>query len=383
MVRNRITKYKSIISAFLEKKEAVVVIFLWIIIQAALIIFHGITTDGEAARVIREANNLLNKEGLSATIYYLYLIEIILIVINIKVGLGFWLLVAFQLLLNAVALIKFKHFLEVFTQSKSIAYLGSLLLILCFPYQQYNSYLYTESIFFSVSIIYSCLLLQYKQIGLNESVLIIFFLLLLCITRPSGIFFFAATCVYIFFLFSRSLGIGMKIILFFSLSTITLVLVNFLMGLGGPIDILFPFKKQMIICDVSTNILGAATYQIKTDNSIFGLFNYATRFPSDFLTLGWRRLGAFFGLTRPYYSFFHNSFLILYFYTLYILIIVNLVRNIRRLPLTFIYLLSIIAIFGLSVIASCDEWSNRFFLVLTPFLIISASYLFSKIPSVK
>ena len=192
---------------FFERYALLILVLLWSAAQAILTYGHGIVTDGEAIRKIIEAKNLANSEGLSSNSMYLYLTEISLIFISIKSGLGYWFVVAIQLVLNLVALLYFYKFLLRFNNSGLIAFVGTLLLILCFPYQQYNSFLYTESIFFSLSIIYSCFLLETKKIGFRSISFITLFLIFLCITRPSGIFFVAATIVYLFFLLAKTVDL--------------------------------------------------------------------------------------------------------------------------------------------------------------------------------
>ena len=286
--------------------------------------------------------------------------------------------VGIQLAVNLFALLYFFKFLENFTQSKLIGFAGTILLVCCIPYQQYNSFLYTESIFFSLTIIYSCFLLSLKKINYKNIALIIILLSLLCITRPSGIFFVATTIIYLFFRATLKMDFWKKVILFTAIVAVALLLLNAMMGAGGRIDILLPFNEQMIICEVPTNILGLQNNAVKTDNSISGLVGYILHHPQNFFKLGVLKLKAFFGVVRPFYSTAHNIVLGAYFYSLYVCIFLLLLRKIKQLPIESIYLFSVIIIFALSVLLSCDEWGNRFFMTITPFLIALAMYVFVK-----
>jgi hypothetical protein len=151
-----------------------------------------------------------------------------------------------------------------------------------------------------------------------------------------------------------------------------LFLLNYLMGTGGGIQILVPFKEEQVICEVPTKTASALNDNRAEENSIAGLLNYVIENPQTFFRLAWLKSKAFFGLTRSYYSTGHNLFVAGYFYSLYVLILFGITRFWRKLPGSYLFLLALTAIFWLAVIFSCDEWHNRFFLTLTPFFILAA-----------
>ena len=363
---------------FIKKNSLLLLIALWFLIQAIILYTQGIKTDGESFKPIGEAENLFSGKGLSAYSYYMYFTEIFLIYLKIKTGAGYEAVIAVQLILNFSALIYFYKFMNFFYQSKVIAFTGGCLLLVCVPYQIYNTFLYTESVFFSLSLVYSCYLLKIKKLSAINILIIFLFLLLLCITRPSGIFFMAATIVYLFFFISKTINPLLKGIIFIALSCFALIILNYLMGAGGAIDIILPFKDERIICDVPTLPYNLHLDIIPEGNSLKGLAYYVTHNFPQFFRLAMLKSKAFFGLVRPYYSTFHNTSLILYFYPLYVLILITIFKIKRKLPLAFIYFITLISIFWLSVVFSCDEWHNRFFLTLVPFFIIPALYLFNK-----
>ena len=359
----------------MHKKWELALIVAWAIMQCYLLYPGGMIISGEAVRVIREAHNLAGSGHFSTPVYFTYLTEISLIYLKLKLGTGFGFITAIHLLLNLFALITLYRFMFEFYSSKKIAFAGCFLLILCFPYQQYNSFLYTESIFFSLSIIYSCYLLKIKTFSFFEIIKLLLWLTLLCITRPTGIFFFGATIIYWFAGSSAHLNIVARTVIFLLFSAAGLFIVNYLMGTGVGINILLPFKEEHIICDVPTKVFNDGTVNIN-DNSLQGLFGYISRHPGQVSRLAYLRSKAFFGLKRKYYSFGHNLFITGFFYSLYIFSLLALFKHRRNIPVTFIYLYAVVFIFWLAVIFSCDEWHNRFFLTLTPFFILPALYFF-------
>lgn len=363
---------------FIKKKGLILLIIFWLLVQAFLLITQGINTGGESINKIQEAENLISGKGLSSKSDYLYLTEIFLIFLKLKAHAGYGAVIAIQLILNLSALIYFYKFLNSFYSSKILSFTGCLILLACFPYQIYNTFLYTESIFFSLSLIYSCYLLQLKKLSLPNIFILFLFLFLLCITRPSGIFFMAATIVYLFFFISKTINPVVKAAVFITVSCFALFILNYLMASGGGIDILLPFKDERVICGIPTLSYNADIKTVQNGNSLYGLIYYVTHNFSQFSRLALLKSKAFFGLVRPYYSYGHNVFLVIYFYTLYALIILNIIKINKKLPVAFIYFIALTVIYWLSVVFSCDEWHNRFFITLTPFFIIPALYLFNK-----
>ena len=63
----------------LINNNKIILIVIWLLVQSALLFFNGIKIDGEAARVIREANNLNDFGHFSTPSFYLYFTEILLI----------------------------------------------------------------------------------------------------------------------------------------------------------------------------------------------------------------------------------------------------------------------------------------------------------------
>jgi len=262
--------------------------------------------------------------------------------------------------------------------SKNLAAICCILLVICYPYQVYNSFLYTESIFFSLSVIYSCFFLSIMRFNVKNIFISLLLLLLLCTTRPTGIFFAGASVIYLFFNLSRQISLLKRGLLFCALSAVVLFLLNIIMGSGGSIDIILPFKDERIICDVPTLPYNVNIKTSSNGNTLYGLFYYIIHNFDQFTRLAWLKTKAFFGLTRTFYSNGHNLFIIAYFYPLYLLILLAIGRFRMAIPVSFIYFISLTLIIWISVVFSCDEWHNRFFLPLTPFLLVPALYLFTK-----
>jgi hypothetical protein len=112
-------------------------------------------------------------------------------------------------------------------------------------------------------------------------------------------------------------------------------------------------------------------------NSVFGLLYYITHNLEQFMRLAWLRSRAFWGLGRSYYSMGHNIYLALYFYPVYLLGLLSLGRWLKQNKCLVLYCSSLVLITWVSVILTCDDWHNRFFLSVVPYIYILA------IPAVK
>ncbi len=360
----------------------VLLIGCWAIVQSLLLYFNGINAEGESLRFIREATNLHEGRTFSTPVYFFYLIEITLIAITQMLKLHYGWIVAFQICLNGYALLRFYKFLTSTLSSSFIATIASAALILCWPYQIYNCFLYTESIFFSLSILFAIYLFQIKKIHFSTAIRLLLFLILLCITRPAGLFFVLATIFYVGFILTQNWRLSSRLWLIFSCFSIALLLLNLIMGSGEGVNILKPFQEEQVICDIPLHSNNSFTSS-KQDNSIFGLIHYCMQHPAQFLSLALKKTIAFWGLMRSYYSVAHNSMLCIFFYPLFVMMIFGLIRYRKNLPAFAYFIFPLMMIFWLAVVCSCDEWHNRFFLTLTPFLILIAAQWTSNFQSDK
>lgn len=349
-----------------------VLIAVWCLVQGAILYFNGIHTQGEALRIIREANYLHEGQPFSSPIYFTYLTEILLTHLSMHTG-GYAVNIVVHLIFSLTACIMFFEFLKN-RLSPNLAFIGSLLLIICIPYQLYNSFLYTESIFFSLSIVYACLLLSNEKRSGGRLAITLLVLILLCLTRPSGFFFVLATIGYGFYR-ARTVNLGLRLVFFIIPLAITLIIINYGMQTGGGIDIVEPFLREHIICDQPLQQNKLDIDLNENPNSLGGLWYYITHNFGHFSKLALNKTVAFFGLIRPWYSTTHNVLLCLFFYPLMFSMLYQIIR--RKFTDMLLFTLILTLIFWLFVILSCDEWHNRFFLTLTPFLIASMLEIFN------
>jgi len=353
-------------------KQVTILFLLWLSINSFILLHRGIYLHGESAKYIREANGFLVNGRVSTPNFWLYFTQIALIAACIKLHLGLAWVIAIQLLLNLVATTAFyKAILHLFA-NKRLATIGTVLLLITYPYQEFNSFLYTESLFFSFTLVLSCYLIRLDRISPRHLLPVISLLILICFTRPSGLLFVPPVLLYLFLKFFKQLSLSKKLAIIGAVGIGFLFILDKALGSGGELDLMLPFRDERIICGVPT-LPGFIPIQTTTHgNSLYGLLYYAVHNPSQLFRMAWLRTLAFFGLYRQYFSFSHNLYLMGYFFPIHLAALASLGYWIRANRYPFYYFASAIGMTWLTVMMTCDDWHNRFYLTICPFLIILA-----------
>lgn len=361
------------------KKGFIIVSICWIAINLVSYIRFGIVTGFEAAKYIEQANLLLAEGRYQSGNFFFYSIPILVIAAS-KVTGGFpWMAIGLQLVVNAASLFYFYRLNFLLTKHHLASVVACVLLATMFYYQLYNVHLFTESFFFSFSILYTYLLFSISRISVRNIGLLLLGVSLLYFTRPTGVFFIPASILFLLFRFYRNKA--WLITVFGGLAALVILygLLNLALPSGGEFDFLLPYIDERIICGVPT------TRQINQitvpgeKNSVEGLWYVITHHTDLFLDLAIRRLVMFFGVVRPYYSTGHNAYLILYFWLPYAVIVFRFRKLVGAFLPQSLYLFSNIFFIMITVMLSCDEWHNRFILALMPFfLLLTFVALFAK-----
>jgi hypothetical protein len=352
--------------------------FLWVIVQALLFHHNGIVTLNEADKYITEAHIFIDTGSFYSPNYWLYSTEIFLIIATLKLHVGFIWIVFIQLLLNFIATGMFYRLALNFLNSTTLAFIATGLFILNILYQVYNTYLFTESLFYSLSIIFSCYLLLITRLTAKNITLLVLVLCILCVTRPTGILFLPAAAIYLFFRFFRQISLPVKWTILLITTGLFLFILNKLLGIGGSLDFMYPFRTENIICGVPTTEVHIDT--LPNGNSLAGLLYYITHNSGQFFRLGWLKTKAFFGMRRIYYSAAHNLYLMVFYYPFYLLALAGIIRNTKHRKYPVVYLLLVILFFWIATILTCDDWHNRFVLTITPWLFLLGLSAFNKAP---
>ncbi len=364
-----------------------ILIAAWVGMQCLLFWRFGIFTELESVKYITEANNILQNGTVSTPNFWLYSTQIFLIAAAFKLKTGYVSVVIVQLIFNALATTAFFKLCKKLS-STTVAFWLTLVLICAFPYQTYNVYLQTESLFFSFCILFTYYLFSIRQLTWKTVICTFLFLLLLCVTRPSGVLWIPGTILYLFFNFFKRFSVLLKTVALIICSILFLFLLNTAIGSGGELDFMLPFQDERIICGVPTLDHFVNIKMADNPNSIYGLLYYLYYNSEQFFRLAIERSYAFWGLTRSHYSKSHNLYLIVLFFPFIAMMLLSMYSWIKAKSSIALFSICTISITWFSVIMSCDDWHNRFFLTILPYIYILSipilNYLFKKFsPNVK
>jgi hypothetical protein len=359
-------------SRYAVGKPEKTLLLLWLLLNGFFILHRGIYLEGESAKYIEQARLLLATGAPETPNYWLYSVQIFLVAFCLKFHLSFYFAVAIQLLFNLIATTFFYHTLQYIFGDKRTAFVGTLLLLADYYYQEFNTFLYTESLFYSFTLILSCYLFHIRQLTIKKLLIVIGMLIIICLTRPTGLLFVPPAFLYLLLVLFQKMATGKKIALLCTIGIVFLFLLNIALGSGGELDIMLPFRDEMIICGVPTLPHGLPIKTAANGNSLYGLLYYILHNTPQFIKMGWWRTRAFLGLCRTYFSLAHNVYLVLFFYSLHLLVLLSLGYWLKRHITILCYLLSAFALTWLTVSLTCDDWHNRFYLNISPFLIILA-----------
>ena len=224
----------------------------WLLMQILFYRQYGIVTDLEAVKYINEANHFLATGKYSSNNFLFYSTQIMLIAFCLKLKIGFWFIVLLQIIVNALSLFCFYKMVKLISKNYLLPFLSTLYFLLFYYYHLYNTYLFTESLFFSFSVIYTYFLFTRDKLDFKNGLIILLFLSLLYFTRPTGIFFIPATYLFLIIKFFPKKAFTIVLVSTGFAITGLFFLFNYSLGSGGEFNFLLPYQKEMIICGVPT-----------------------------------------------------------------------------------------------------------------------------------
>lgn len=351
------------------------------IVQLILFIKIGVFTSLEAEKYVTQGNLLYETGKLSDTKYIFYLPVILLVYLCRLIGTSYLPVVLVQVALSGLSLFYF-YKLSANIGNKRIAFYSSLLLALFIPLQVWNFYLYSDSIFISLTIIYTYLIYTYGTKGIKGTVVILLFLFLLLFSRPHGLLFIPPTIIYLLFRNQTRLALLGNIGLCLLLLIGMYILLNTAFTGGEDMDAMKPFVEEHIICFVPLKPEGADLDIIKTASPVNDIFYYIFHNPLHFLKFTFLKLYSFFNMTRSYYSTGHNILLSLILIPVYLFGLTGFFRFLKPFKNFTLFLVSLLILYPLGATFQCDDWHSRFTLVVFPYFIllacIGASFVFNK-----
>ena len=368
---------------FFFDKKIIAVSLLYFLAGGFILFKYGIQLGGEAEKYIDNAHRILNghelRNGIFGIFYFVYSL-LVSVFISLHINLVF--VAVIQLLISFLAAIALYKIIWHAFANRTLAFIFFCAFLFCYPVQKWNFYLFSESLHTSILVFG----MYYFQKALMASsirnwLLLSIFILLIIFSRPVGvIFLLSAMLAFAFWMYSQSKKVLAGIIIIAMLASFIGLTYSPLASFVNPDSL----KRMEVICQVpETNV--DANY---TEFNEAGLYEVYKVIRDDigwggFFKTGINKLGCFYGMGRPYYSWSNNGLLLLYliFYPFAIIGIFSKrstgFKSIKWLSVLYLLFTSFAIFF------TCDDWANRFISPAFPFILLLAAnglYLLMKKP---
>ncbi|MFM9841184.1 MAG: hypothetical protein ACKVOQ_23170 [Cyclobacteriaceae bacterium] len=341
---------------------------LWLLIQAVIFIRFGARTSVDSELYLTDAMNLLHgqlPEGRS--IWYISYSAFLALIFffggnNIAV-------VFVQILLSGVATFYLYQIVMEMYSKRNVAILAVLFYLLWIKIHEWNTFLYTESLFTSCSIISFAVLVKSKNAWhyLVASLLVLFTFFI----RPTG-----------FALMIGLLGYGLSSLKKENLKRViplgfigAMGVVVLLIGMLESFTLIESYAKAEIIYPNITLGMEVPSdlYIPKTDHStLVRVFLFAFYNPVYFLKLFSLKLFLFLGNVKPYFSVFHNTVIVLILYPLYFFAVKGFLKFPAHRKEKY-FVAGFVMAQALTVALTSENWDGRFLVPLLPFVFLLAA----------
>ena len=346
---------------------------LWLLVQSFVLWHYGVVeaVDSEFylsnAQVLRQGHFPADR-GLWYSSYSLFLA----LVLGLGGNLTF--IVLLQFLFSGIAAFALYKVVYKLFQNYTIAFLAVLHYLLWFKIHQWNSYIYTESLFISFSIIsFALLCFSKRPLHYIFTTLVIGFTLFL---RPTGICFFIALCGYLIFIVydKRKIPLFYLLMLSLSVSLWVMIVVNALLK-----EYIYYFidsysKAELIYPNINLGFAPPA-HLFKPSRAhapLIQLVEFILYNPLYFLKLFCIKSLLFLGNAKPYFSWMHNAVILIVLYPIYAFA----VYGFKKMPWNKENVLMIVFILMQTLVVSMtsENWDGRFLILILPFVFIYAAF---------
>jgi 4-amino-4-deoxy-L-arabinose transferase-like glycosyltransferase len=359
------------IITYANKYPVRLILTIYLIVQLILFWQTGVVTGLEAKKYIDEGTSLHSSGTFSASKYIFYLPVILLVYVCRLFSFPIESIVIVNVALGAIATIKLYETGKLLGY-KAAGIMSSVVLAAFYPIQIWNMYLYSDSIFISLSIIYIWAVLRFGKNGYRGLFIILTFLVILIFSRPNGLLFLPPTLIYLLF---KKQPVKLRTAAFaitaLSVTAFFFLLNNMFKG-GADFDIIKPYAEEHIICFVPSASKTADIDIVNTSQPLNDLYYYITHNPGHFFKLWLKKIYSFFNLTRNYYSGVHNLYLLVMMIPIYFLSIPGLIKLKKTNRDYFIFILSFLLFYPAAICMQCDDWHSRFTMGIMPVLILLA-----------
>jgi Dolichyl-phosphate-mannose-protein mannosyltransferase len=342
---------------------------LWLLIQSVLFIKFGAQTSVDSEFYLGDAMNLLNgqlPEGRSIW----YVSYSAFLALTFFCGGNNGVVVFVQILLSGVATFCLYQIAMEMYGKRDVAILAVLFYLLWIKIHEWNTFLYTESLFTSCSIISFAILIKSKRTWRYVLACLLFFFTFFI--RPTGFALLVGLFCYGVFSLRREY-LNRVILPLGFIGAISMVIL--LAGMVESFALIESYAKAEIIYPNITLGMEASSdlYIPKTDHSTFlRVFLFAFYNPVYFLKLFFLKLFLFLGNVKPYFSVLHNAVIVLVLYPLYVFAVKGFLKFPPHRKEKY-FVAGFVIAQALTVALTSENWDGRFLVPLLPFVFLLAA----------
>jgi len=343
-----------------------ILFLLWLLVQALLFIKFGAQTSVDSTVYIDDANQILSgnlPEGRSVWYlgYSLFLALVFLLKGTITT------VVFIQIILSGVAALGLYVIAQEIYRDQYIALLAVLLYLLWIKIHQWNTFVYTESLFTTFTILsFAALIKSRERWKYGLALLMIVFTFFI---RPTGFAFVSGLAWLI--IMSLTICLSRRVILFMGVGGLlaaTLLLNKMLLDYTL-IDSYV--KAELIYPDINLGLTPAHDVWLPDESSspLVQLVQFIIHNPLYSLKLFFLKLILFLGNVKPYFSYLHNILIVCTLYPLYFFAVKGYInfppeRKEKH------FIVAYVLVQSLTVAFTTENWDGRFLIPLLPFIFI-------------
>jgi len=340
------------------------------LLALSFLFYYGFNSTGEGKKFLLEAQSVLRGETefilkyqLLNLSYLLYLLPFSLLSIHPGV------IIIVTHFITLYAYYQFYLFLKSYhNQMVAITWLVGMLLCPLFLY--WNFSLYSENLFLSLTLLFISNLFKSKTL-INP----ILFGLLVLFCRPAG-FFVILLGSFLKLMAIKKVSLKLSLVIMTLLCLFVFILIFFFVPLHFD-GVAKEIMNGSVLC-------GITKYHVvdfpSNHYTLFSAYSfYISHYGwSDFFMLEFKKAFSFFNITRVHYSVFHNGINFLFsllFITNLICFVLAFMKKTRGNFNTILFIQLYIILNGLLVMLFFNEWTERYTLVVFPFLFLSNAFL--------
>lgn len=275
--------------------------------------------------------------------------------------------VLFQVIISGIALYFLYHATNRITSSEITAVLTCAFYIGWIKIHEWNFFIYTESLFTSMSIIsFAALILSStkKQCALAWLIFIFTFFI-----RPAGIALLTGVMVYGLAHFYHQVRRKVWIATLVILVSIGLWMLNSVIKDFGLIDSYQ--KAELIYPNINLGLQPPAELILPSDEQgpLMKLISFAFHNPLYFFKITGLKFLLFLGNVKPYFSLFHNAMIVVFLYPLYFFAITGF-RHFTSNRKEHYFIAGFVIMQTATVSLTSENWDGRFLIPVLPFIFL-------------